>query len=80
MYNFGQQVFGVVAGDSSYLFGDSVINLYNFGQQVFDTVAEDRNNLKINILTKERNANLDIFIYFTKKNQKINKNSFKSSG
>ena len=43
-------------------------------QQVFGVVVGDRMNLKINILTIERNANLDIFLCFTKKkNQKIKK-------
>ena len=53
--------------------------IHNFGQQVFGVVARDRRNLKINILTKERNANLDIFLCFTKVSE-INKNSFTSSG
>ena len=37
-----------------------------FGQQVFGTVVGDQRSLKINILTKERNANLDSFICFYK--------------
>ena len=39
----------------------------SFGlDQVFDIIAGDRKNLKINILTKERNANFDIFFLFYK--------------
>ena len=34
--------------------------------QVFGVVVGDPKNLKINILTKKRNVNLDIFLCFTK--------------
>ena len=36
--------------------------MFYFGQQV--SIARDPRNLKINILTKERNANFDIFFLF----------------
>ena len=49
-------------------YGNGVRNLVYtyFGHQVFGVVVGDQRNVKINILTKEKNANLDIFLCFTK--------------
>ena len=48
--------------------GNGVINLYiSFGLNKFlAPFRGNQMNLKINILIKERNANLDIFLCFTK--------------
>ena len=53
------------------------INLYtSYGlNKFYGAVAGDRNNLVINIQTKEGNTNLDFF-----KKRKRQKNSFSSSG
>ena len=45
--------------------------MFYFGQQV--SIARDPRNLKINILTKERNANFDIFLCFTEISEKQQK-------
>ena len=50
--------------------------MFYFGQQVFGAFMGDRRNLKINILTKERNANFDIFLCFTKNFKKTTKTVF----